>query len=140
MAITAPYSLELRRNDDAGDAVAGIIANPSAGYLKIFLGDDVDPGKVQSIVGTLTCCFNVLLEEHYRKFFGAATCAAYAPLGGTAMDVTVNKSGITGIGDGDVAITVSGNFLAQKHQGGTHFLEETFEQLLEVLLENTKDN
>ena len=140
MAITAPYSLELGRNDDAGDAVAGIIPNPTAGKLKIFLGDNVDPGKVQSIVGTLTCCFNVLLEEHYRHYSGAATCAAYAPLGGTAMDVTVNKTGITGIGDGDVAITVAGDFLSQKRQGGTHFLKETFEQLLEVLLEKTKDN
>ena len=140
MAITAPYSLELGRNDDAGDAVADAIPNPTAGKLKIFLGDNVDPGKVQSIVGTLTCCFNVLLEEHYRHYSGAATCAAYAPLGGTAMDVAVNKTGITGIGDGDVAITVAGDFLAQKRQGGTHFLEETFEQLLEVLLENTKDN
>ena len=66
MAITTPYGLELARDEDSRDAVADAIPNPTNGKLKIFLGDDVDPGKVQSIVGTLTCCFNVLLEEHLR--------------------------------------------------------------------------
>jgi hypothetical protein len=56
------------------------------------------------------------------------------------MDVTIEKTGITGITDDDVAIVVSGNFLDAAHKGATHFYEETFEQLLEVLLENTKDN
>ena len=138
--ISTPYGVELKRDEDAKHATEDAIPNPTAGHLKLFLGTDVDPSKGQSIQGTLRSCFNTLMAEHYRGYGGAATCAAYAPLGGTAMDVTINTTGITGIGDGDVAITVAGDFLAQKRQGGTHFLQETFEQLLEILLENTKDN
>ena len=138
--ISTPYGVELKRNEDAKHATEDAIPNPTAGHLKLFLGADVDPSKGQSIQGTLRSCFNTLMAEHYRGYGGAATCAAYAPLGGTAMDVTINTTGITGIGDGDVAITVAGDFLAQGKQGSTGFLDETFEQLLEVLLENTKDN
>jgi len=141
MAITTPYGLELARNDDSRDAVADAIPNPTNGKMKIYLGGNIDPGKRQSIHGTLTLMFNALLEEHLRHYGGAATCAIYGPLGATAMkDIAINKTGVTGIDDDDVAITVSGNFLTLGRQGGTHFLQETFGQLLEVLLENTKDN
>ena len=139
MAITTPYGLELGRDDDAGDAVADTFPNPSAGKMKIFLGTNIDPSKRQSINGTLICCFNKLMGSHLRQYAGAAACAAYAPLGGTEMDVTINKTGITGIGDNDVAITVAGDFLSLGRQGSTGFYKETFEQLLEVLRENTRD-
>ena len=136
MAITVPYGLELGRDDDARDAAADAIPNPSAGKMKIYLGANIDPGKHQSIQSTLTQVFNALMADHLRNYTGAATCAAFGPLGATASNITINKGGITGITDDDVAITVPGSFLAQ---GGTNFYSETFKQLLNVLRENTRD-
>jgi len=140
MAITTPYGLELARNDDARDVVADALPAPSAGKLKIYLGANIDPAKRQSIHGTLTLMFNALMAEHLRSYSGSGTCSVYAPVGATVMDVTIEKTGIMGITDDDVAIVVAGNFLDAAHKAATHFYEETFEQLLEVLLENTKDN
>jgi len=136
MAITTPYGLELGRDDDAKDATADAIPNPTAGKMKIYLGANINPGKHQSIQGTLVQALNKLMADHLRNDAGSATCAAFGPLGATASNITINKGGITGIGDNDVAITVASDFLAQ---GGTNFYAETFRQLLNVLRENTRD-
>ena len=84
MAITVPYGLELGRDDDARDAAADAIPNPSAGKMKIYLGANIDPGKHQSIQSTLTQVFNKLMADHLRNYAGSATCAAFGPLGATA--------------------------------------------------------
>jgi len=137
MAITVPYSLDLGPHDDAKDAAEGSVPDTVPQHMKIYLGANVDPTRMQSVVGSLQAVYRYMMSEDFKSNIGAATRAGYAPWeSASAMDVTM-ESGVTGITDDHVAIIVSGNF----DQGGrTHFYTETFNQLVNVLLEKTKDN
>ena len=139
MAITTPYSLELTKNNDARDAVAGNTPDSVGGKMKIFLGANVDPGKGQSIQGTLRNCLRYILNERGRFYTGSGTYSVYGPVGAVYNELTLNPSGTLGIGDDDVAVVVSGSFVSLAH-GATHFIDETARQLMRVLLEKTKDN
>ena len=140
--ITVPYSLELSAHQDAKAAAAGIAVDTVAGKMKIFLGADAIPSRRQSIVGSLRACFNRLLNDEARGDTGAATICAFGPwASATSGSVTV-EGGTTNVGAGDVAIVCSGTFPSgfAANKGASHFYQETFDQLIEVFLEYTKDN
>lgn len=139
MAITTPYSLQLTKNEDARDAVAGNTPDGVGGTIKIFLGANVDPSKGQSIQGTLRNCLRYILNERGRFYTGAGTYSVFGPVGSTYNDLTLNPTGTLGIGDDDVAIVITGSFVSLA-KGATHFIDETARQLMRVLLERTKGN
>jgi hypothetical protein len=140
--ITVPYSLELSAHQDAKAAVAGTTVDTVSGKMKIFLGADVIPSRRQSIVGSLRACFNRVLNDEARGNPGASTICAFGPWASATSGNVQIEQGTTNVAAGDVAIVCSGTFPSgfAANKGATHFYQETFDQLIEVFLENTKDN
>ena len=137
MSITTPYSLELARDEDAISAVEGNTPDVVAGKMKIFLGANVLPSRPQTYQGSLERCFRELLFALRPDRTGVADVSASGHWqAASAGNITV-APGILAIGDDDVAVVLAANFA---EPGATHFAEETFKQLTEVLRENTADN
>ena len=142
MAITAPYSLELAKNDDAIKAVADDTVTTVAGKMKIYLGDNVVPGKRTSYMASLKNCFNRLMNDIARGNTGSGVIAVFGPWDNATSGNITRESGTGNVTADDVAIVCSGTFPdgQARNKGGSHWYQETFEQLLEVLAENTKSN
>jgi hypothetical protein len=141
--ITAPYSLELGPHEDARDAVAGITVDTVAGKMKIFLGADVPPDKRQSIVGSFHALYRRLMNHVASGgATGNGTICVFGPWASATSGNTKIEQGTTNVTAGDVAIVCSGTFPSgfAAEKGQSHFYRETFDQLVEVFLENTKDN
>lgn len=135
MAITTPYSLELRLDEDAKDAVAGTVVDTALGKIKIFLGANILPQNRQTYIGTLKAAFATLLTER-----GSSTSAGTKVIfgnwqAGSSGNFTV-ASGTSSVTVDDVAIVVSGTVPFHR----TGLSDETFKQLINVLLEKTKGN
>lgn len=136
MAITTPYSLELTANENTKDAVAGAVVTVVAGHLKIFLGSAVDPGKRQQYVGSLRACYRKLITDDEKEGTTGDLVAYGDALSARDGNITIAADTL-GVGAGDVAIVKSSSFAAS---GRTHKMTETFNQLINALLENSKDN
>ena len=137
MAITTPYSLQLARNEDAISIVAGTVPDVVSGRFKIFLGANVNAGSPQVYVGTLKACFRHLSNEQLKKGTSGDKIAAGDWRNASAGNILL-PSDIVGLTGNDVAIVVAANFSLSS--GSTHFYTETFDQLIEGLLERTKTN
>jgi len=140
MAITAPYHLILGPNEDAKQAVeadgTGISA-VSAGDMKIHLGTTVDTKRAQAIVGSLKSIFRHMMNEDLRKAGGTQDFIGFGNwASASAGNITVNADG-SGIAATDVSISLSSTF---DNGGSTHLYKETFDQLINVLLEKMKGN
>lgn len=135
--ITTPYSLELTRDEDAKSATAGTVSDIVAGKLKIFIGANADPAKRQQYRGTLTNCFRNLMNERAKREITTNLVASGNWLNAKDGNITLATT-TGGITANDVAVVASSSF--DSAPGATHFYDETFNQLLEVLLENTKAN
>ena len=134
--ITTPFSLELTRDQDAISIVEGVLPAVVVGKMKIFLGANVNPGRPQNYVGSLRACYRHLMNESAKK--GVATdevvSGDWKNASAGNILLAVNGAGIT---DDDVAIVVSATFVTN---GATHFYTETFNQLINGLLERVSDN
>ena len=136
MAITTPFGLELARDEDAKDAVEGDTNVLVALKIKIFLGANVNPALIQTYVGSLRACYRHLMNEALKKGISSATVGRGDWRAASAGNISID-SGTAFITDDDVAVIVSGTLTPV---GGTHFQTETFNQLINGLLERTKDN
>jgi hypothetical protein len=136
MSITTPFSLELGRDEDAISIVEGITSDAVPGKMKIWLGNNVNPGQAQVYVGTLKSCFRHLMNESAKKGATGVTVAYGNWISASAGNITID-SNASGAGFNTVVISVSAGFGSG---GATHFYTETFDQLIEGLLERVKDN
>jgi hypothetical protein len=136
MSITTPFSLELTRDEDAISIVEDVTTLSVPLKMKIFLGADVNPGQAQVYVGTLKSCFRHLMNESAKKGTIAVVTAYGDWQNASAGNITLANDG-SGVLDTDVLISVAGGFAPD---GKTHFYTETFDQLIEGLLERVKDN
>ena len=137
MAITVPYSLDLGPHEDAKDATPGTTVTPVAGNLKVFIGSGANPKRTQAIVGSLKTIFRTMLNEELRARGGTADFVGFDHWAGASSGgTTINADG-TGIAAADVAVSISSTF---DTGGSTHLYKETFDQLINVLLEKMKDN
>ena len=135
--ITTPFSLELTKDEDAKDAEAGAVATVVAGKVKIFLGANVLANRPQVYVGTLRACYRHLMNERAKRGVAGDLVSFGDWQNASAGNITI-ASDIAGLDDDDVAIVLSDTFNANTVM--THFVTETFNQLMNVLLERTKDN
>ena len=140
MAITAPYHLILGPHEDAKQAVeangSGTVT-VSAGDMKIFINSAVNEKRTQAIVGSLKSIFRHMMNEDLRKAGGTADFIGFGNWASASSgNITVNTDG-TGITTSDVAISLSSTF---DNGGSTHLYKETFDQLINVLLEKMKGN
>jgi hypothetical protein len=141
--ITVPYSLELSAHQDAKAAVAGTTVDTVSGKMKIFLGADVQPDKRQSIVGSFHALYRRLMNHVASGgATGNGTICVFGPWDSATSGNVQIEQGTTNVATGDVAVVCSGTFPSgfAANKGATHFYQETFDQLVEVFLENTKDN
>ena len=137
MPITVPYSLALGANEDAKAAVPGNDTSLIPGKMKIFILDNANPKRMQSIVGSLRSVFKCAMSERFRAADNATALAGFGPWNhATCGNVTINSDG-AGITLDDVGIQLPTDFAGA---GATHMYQETFDQLINVLLEKTKDN
>jgi hypothetical protein len=134
--ITTPFSLELGRDDDAIAAVEGVVNDIVPGKMKLFLGDNVNPGQAQVYVGTLKSCFRHLMNESAKKGTTAVTVVYGNWINASAGNITLTDTEAS-VGVNTVAIIVAAGFAPD---GKTHAYTETFEQLIDGLLERVKDN
>lgn len=134
MAITAPYSLELTQDESAKNAVAGTLVTAIVGKMKIFLGANVKVGHRQAYIGTLKAAFATLKSAKGSSVSTVRVISGKWDAGssGNFLIDTVT----TGVTVDDVAIVVASDFGFDK----THMSDETFKQLINVLLEKTKSN
>lgn len=137
-AITTPYSLELTADEDAREAVVGAVVTVVAGKLKIFLGAAVTPEKMQSIVGSLKACYRVAMNRVLKRGVAADVVAFGNFLSATAGSITLAADTV-GVGTTDVAVVISQTFGSSGGFAQTHMDTETFDQLINVLLENSSD-
>ena len=138
--ITVPYSLELESDEDARQAVAGAVVTVVVGHMKIFLGASTDPAKQLSIVGSLRSIYRLMMNELLKQ---DATATDQVGSGNylTATSGNITLAIVTaGVGVEDVALVISNTFGADGTQGVTHMYNETFDQLINVLLENLSQN
>ena len=142
MAITTPYSLELRADQDAKDTVAGTVSDTVAQKMKVYLGGttpiplgNVPAHKRQAYIGTLKAAF-AFLKTKVGSNTTAGTKVVYGNWDAGSSGNFTLAAGTSGITAGDVAIIVAGNF--PFHRSGLS--DETFKQLINVLLEKTKGN
>ena len=137
MAITAPYSLDLGPHEDAKHATPGTTVTVVAGNMKIFISSAVNEKRTQAIVGSLKSIFRHMMNEDLRKAGGTADFIGFGNWASASSgNITVNTDG-TGITTSDVAISLSSTF---DNGGSTHLYKETFDQLINVLLEKMKGN
>jgi hypothetical protein len=132
--ITAPYSLEALPTDVARQVVAGTTITAVAGKIKIFLGATVAVNDRQSINGSLKNCRDILLREMAKGT--AAQLVVYGPALSASDNNIVVSALTTGVAAGDVAIVVDVAF----PQTQTHAGDKSMHMLLDVLLENSKNN
>jgi hypothetical protein len=134
--ITTPFSVALGRDEDAIDIVEGTSTDPIPGKIRVWLGADVNPGNVQVYIGSLRACFRHLMNESARHgvvgnevAFGdwQNASAGNILIEGDSTSLTVNH----------VAIIVSSSFAVA---GATQFYTETFNQLMNGLLERVSAN
>jgi len=135
MAITTPYSLELSQDQDAKDAIASTTASVVAQKMKIFIGANVLPHRRQAYIGTLKAAFAKLLTEQGGNT-NASAKVIYGDWQAGSNGNFLIEADIGSVTADDVAIIVSGSF--QFHRSGLS--DETFKQLINVLLEKTKGN
>lgn len=135
MSITVPYSIELGMNEDAKNAVEGTLPVNVPGKMKLYLGPNVDPHKMQQVVGALKNCYRIFKTVH-----GSNTNPGTKMAHGhwqTASSGNINISATAPAPTADSVLIVTGNNF---FTGRSHMMEETFKQLINVLLEKTKDN
>ena len=135
MAISTPHSLELQLDEDAKDAVAGTTTEIVTNKIKVFLGANVPAHRRQAYIGTLKAAFAHLLTEKGSNTSAGAKVIIGRWDSGTSGNFEI-ALGVGTITDDDVAIIVSGN--VPFHRSGLS--DETFKQLINVLLEKTKGN
>ena len=136
MAIEVPYSLELAAHEDAIEAVEGSTPDTTTAKMKIFLGNGVNPMRPQVFVGTLKSVYRHMMNENFKHVASNGAQVGHghwqnASAGNIAID-----SGVANIEDDEVAISIAGNF---ETTARTHLYTETFNQLINVLLERTAD-
>ena len=138
MAITTPYSVELERNQQSIDVVEAAAATVVANKMKLFVGGNIEVWQRQAYVGSLKNCFNVLMNEVVRLPLAApANRVVYGPgLSAKEINITIDTDP-TSVGADDVAISVSSTFTDKP--GDSQFYQETFDQLIEALLENSAE-
>ena len=134
--ITTPYSLELTKNQDAKDAIAGTSTAVVPLKMKIYLGGNVIPGKIQTYIGTLQAVARAMSGKVLQSA-GTGAVVGYGDWRNAVAGNIVLAADVTGVTADHVAIIVSGTF---DTQAATHFYDETFKQLLNVLLEKTSTN
>ena len=132
-AITAPYTLALTKDEDAKDATAGSTPGIVAGKIQIGLGANAKPARLQACIGSLDSCYRRLITAAKANTGGTALCAYGAWDGAVAGNITVATT-FAGTAD-DVSITVAADF-AGTSEGPTHFIDETYNQLINKLREN----
>ena len=132
-AITAPYTLELTKDEDAKDATAAMPGTPGivAGKIQIGLGANAQPQRLQACIGSLGSCYRRLITAAKVNTGGTALCAYGAWDDAVAGNITVATT-FAGTAD-DVSITVASDFA---DEGATHFIDETYNQLINKLREN----
>ena len=133
--ITTPFSLELARDEDAISIVEDVDPAVVPTKLKIFLGANVNPGSPQVYVGTLRACFRHWMNERGKK--EAESAVVRGDWQNASAGNIVIATGVGGLTDDDVAISISAAFSTD---GATHFYTETFNQLMNGLLERVSDN
>lgn len=130
--ITAPWSAALARNEDKRDVVIGTSPLFVAGKIVIGFGANVPPKNRQSIKGIFELLLRFLKNNNYRLDWEADTYIkavferpSYSSITTTSVAPTADE----------VSIAISGTFADSGAQGGSHFQEETVNQLLRVLHE-----
>ena len=137
MAISVPFSLQMTRDEDAISIIEGAVPDVVSGRFKIFLGANVIAGRPQVYVGSLRACYRHLMNEVVRQGTPGDKIAVgdWQTAGAANILLPADTIGIT---DDDVAIVVAANF--NLASGATHFYTETFNQLMNGLLERASDN
>ena len=135
MAITTPYSLELTADEGAKNAVAGAVATAVAGKMKIYLGTNVSPGRRQQYVGVLKAAYVFFKNQKGSKEDTSVKAIIGDWQTGSSGSFSF-EAGITGITVESVALVIDGAFPSNR----SHLADETFKQLINVLLEKTKNN
>lgn len=130
-ALTSPYTLELTKDEDAKDATPGVTPSIVSTKMQIGLGTNADPAKLQACIGSLQSCYRRLMTAAKANQNGAALCA-YGPWD-EAVSGNITVASTLGTTTDAVTITVAGDFAGE---GATHFIDETFHQLINKLREN----
>jgi len=135
--ITVPFSLELTADEDAISIVEDITTLSVPGKMKIFLGASVNPGLQQNYIGSLKACYRHLMNESAKKGT-ISVVAVYGDWQNASAGNISLENDASGVLDTDVLISVAGGF--DNGVGKTHMYAETFDQLIDGLLERVKDN
>lgn len=137
--LTTPYSISIADGESAGNATGGTTPGATANEMKLYLGSSVNPADRQSIVGTLTACYNQLMFIAGR---GADSSTDTKVVRGDYHSATaeniVFETVTTNIGVNDVAIVVDGNFGSSRN--ATLEYREAFRKLIAQLLERSTGN
>ncbi len=134
--ITPLVSVALGPNEDAKDAVVteGGDALPVAGKLLVTIANEVPAVNRQAWVGSLKNVLRHTMNEVFRKGHTTDILGFGHWQHACAGNITINTDG-TNAAETDVFVTVSSTF-----PQGTQFIQETFDQALNVLIERSKDN
>lgn len=139
-AITAPYSLELASDEPSKDIVVGVVATVVATKMKIFLGANVVLTRQQTINGTLRCIYRHMMNELLKKSVANQDNIGFTDFEtGTTANVVLDTD-ILALTDRDVAIIIGADFTPGSQSAATHMYTETFNELMNVLLENLSQN
>ena len=130
--ITVPYTLELTKDEDAKDATAGTTLGIVAGKMQIGLNTGADVSRLQACIGSLRSGYRRLITDAKANQSGAAITARGNWADAVAGNITVAST--LAATTGDVTITIAGDFAGE---GATHFIDETFDQLINKLRENS---
>lgn len=135
--ITVPFSLELARDEDAISIVEGTLPDPVALKMKIFLGANVNPGLPQTYIGSLKAVYRHMMNERFKSTASALPGVGFGDWQSAGAANIEIDAGVGSVTADDVGISVAGNF---ETEAATHFYTETFNQLINGLLERVSDN
>ena len=142
MAIVAPWSASLTRDDDKRDVVIDEGGDPSpiTNYMKLHLGANALPDKRTAISGDIEALRRFMLR-YIQGSYSGGNVMFVGPLYNCKDSTIVARAPAEPPEADDIAIVISATFVGDGTStgAGSHFYNETSRQLSQVFLEHTKD-
>ena len=131
MAIIPGSSINLGAHEPKKSAVINAVAvSATANEVALVFGAEIEPGKIQSMVGSLEVVLRELLNNLVDHEAAAGVVELSVPVGGGNARVGSGTPSGNGVG-----LSV-GQTLCSKQQ--SHFIDRTFKRLIERMLEDSK--
>lgn len=132
--ITAPWSVELAKDEDLKAAVVGTTSAVVAGKVKVFLGSAVLVNRRQSIAGAIKVLKRVLFADAMRDSANNVDIVISGHWQHVTTGSAVVAADVLALTNDDVALVIAGDFTTGEE---SHFYEETIDQLISAFLEQS---